>query len=319
MDRGSSSRFLRTNPIGTSSGRSSASPRRPGSIAGDKGQCRQEPYCEHWFLHTFRATYATMQAATSLRSVRRTAVPRLTQPPPECSRAAGRLRDADQRVQNVSHVSGPSPKREVQAAEQAIEFVINALLGAVGLEHAVRRANLVLRFFDRLESARGEERKDRRTQAGHAFRRNQYRPAEHVGVHAIQNFVLLRYPTGIDYALNMDSVAFHAVEDYARMEGGALNRREQFVLRGALEVPSQGDTTKIGIHQNRAIAVVPGHAQQTGLSGVIVLQPLAERRDIRTRASSDGIEDVADRGKPGFNASSLRMHASLHYAANAGH
>src|SRR5437588_7539257 len=32
-----------------------------GSCKLDKGQCRLGPYCEHWFLHKFRATYATMQ------------------------------------------------------------------------------------------------------------------------------------------------------------------------------------------------------------------------------------------------------------------
>ena len=32
-----------------------------GSCKTDKSNCRQGPYCEHWFLHKFRATYATMQ------------------------------------------------------------------------------------------------------------------------------------------------------------------------------------------------------------------------------------------------------------------
>ena len=32
-----------------------------GSCKTDKGYCRKGPYCEHWFLHKFRATYATMQ------------------------------------------------------------------------------------------------------------------------------------------------------------------------------------------------------------------------------------------------------------------
>src|SRR5229473_3935677 len=32
-----------------------------GSCKVDRGHCRQGPYCEHWFLHKFRATYATMQ------------------------------------------------------------------------------------------------------------------------------------------------------------------------------------------------------------------------------------------------------------------
>lgn len=32
-----------------------------GACKTDKGHCRQGPYCEHWFLHKFRATYATMQ------------------------------------------------------------------------------------------------------------------------------------------------------------------------------------------------------------------------------------------------------------------
>jgi integrase/recombinase XerD len=32
-----------------------------GCCRSDKGHCRQGPYCERWFLHKFRATYATMQ------------------------------------------------------------------------------------------------------------------------------------------------------------------------------------------------------------------------------------------------------------------
>jgi integrase/recombinase XerD len=32
-----------------------------GACKTDKGHCRRGPYCERWFLHKFRATYATMQ------------------------------------------------------------------------------------------------------------------------------------------------------------------------------------------------------------------------------------------------------------------
>ena len=32
-----------------------------GSCKTDKGHCRKGPYCKYWFLHKFRATYATMQ------------------------------------------------------------------------------------------------------------------------------------------------------------------------------------------------------------------------------------------------------------------
>jgi integrase/recombinase XerD len=37
----------------------------------DKGLCRQGPTCERWFLHKFRATYATMQlqGAVDLRTL----------------------------------------------------------------------------------------------------------------------------------------------------------------------------------------------------------------------------------------------------------
>src|SRR5579863_6749161 len=96
----------------------------------------------------------------------------------------------------------------------------------VGLKNSVLRANLVLRFFDVFEGSSSEECEDGGTQAGHTLRGNQHRTAEDVGIHAIQDLILLRNPSGVDHPLHLNSAAFHAFEDYAGVKRGALDRCE---------------------------------------------------------------------------------------------
>src|SRR5262249_7355862 len=92
---------------------------------------------------------------------------------------------------------------------------------------------------------------------------------------------------------------------------------EKLVLRGALEVPADRDATEIRINQHGSIAVVPSHAKEAGLAGAVIFQAIAQRCDISTGARGDCIEDIADRGKAGFDTGAERVDASLHHAANS--
>src|SRR5437868_13007967 len=93
--------------------------------------------------------------------------------------------------------------------------------------------------------------------------------------------MFLRNAAGVNYALDIYTVAGHAIENHASMKCGALDGREQLICRGALEIPTEGDAAQIGIHENGAVAIVPGHAQQPGLPGAITLYSPAQCSDIR--------------------------------------
>ena len=79
----------------------------------------------------------------------------------------------------------------------------------------------------------------------------------------------MRDAAAVDDALRGRSVFAEAIEDHAGVESSAFDGGEQFVLRGVQQVPSDGHAAEIGIDQDRAVAVVPGHAQQAGLAGAI--------------------------------------------------
>ena len=79
----------------------------------------------------------------------------------------------------------------------------------------------------------------------------------------------MRNAAGVDDAIDAHAVLGHALENDARVERGALDGGEKFVLRGVDQVPSERDAAQLGIHQHGAIAVVPAQAQQAGLSGFI--------------------------------------------------
>src|SRR5262249_24186200 len=210
-------------------------------------------------------------------------------------------------------------EREVKTAEEAIKIVVNALLGRVGFVHTEWRTDIVLRLFDGLESPRRHKRKDRRTQAGHAFCWYQHRPPQHVRVHTIEHFVFLRNAAGVDYALYAHAIRGHAIENDPRVQRCALDSCKEFVLSSALEVPAKCDAAQIRIYQNGTVTVVPGEAQETSLSGAIVLQALAQSGDIGSSAAGDGIEDIANGRETSFNARTQRVNTSLHNSAHPGH
>ena len=76
-----------------------------------------------------------------------------------------------------------------------------------------------------------------------------------------------------------DAVLLHALQDHAGVEGGAFDGGEQLVLRGVGEAPAERDAAEFGIHQDGAIAVVPGEAQQAGLAGAVVFEALGQFGD----------------------------------------
>ena len=45
------------------------------------------------------------------------------------------------------------------------------------------------------------------------------------------------------------------------MKRRPFDRREEFILGCALQVPSQRNAAQVGVHQHGAVAVVPRHAQ----------------------------------------------------------
>src|SRR5205807_8529346 len=107
-------------------------------------------------------------------------------------------------------------------------------------------------------------------------------------------------------------------EDDARVQGGAFDGGKQFILRRGLEIPAESNAAKVGIYKHGAITIVPGDTEQAGLPGAIVFQAAAESRHIGPGARSDGLKNIADSGKAGLNAGSLRVHAALNHAAYAG-
>ena len=112
------------------------------------------------------------------------------------------------------------------------------MLGRIRLEPSVGRANFVLRIFDRLECARGEECKDCGTEANHTFTRNQHRSSQNVGINLVQDVILLRNAARINNAFDVYAMSGHAVEDHARVERSAFNRGKQLVLTCALKIPT---------------------------------------------------------------------------------
>ena len=102
------------------------------------------------------------------------------------------------------------------------------------------------------------------------------------------------------------------------MQGGAFDGGKQFILRRGLEIPAESNAAKVGIYKHGAITIVPGDTEQAGLPGAIVFQAAAESRHIGPGARSDGLKNIADSGKAGLNAGSLRVHASLDHSAHTG-
>src|SRR5581483_4224495 len=101
-----------------------------------------------------------------------------------------------------------------------------------------------------------------------------HRSSEYVRIDLVKHVILLRNSAGIDHARDPHALVAHAVEDHARMKRRTFDRCEQFILRGALQIPAKRDAAQVRIYEDGAIAIVPRHPQETGLSGAIFLEPL---------------------------------------------
>ncbi len=73
-----------------------------------------------------------------------------------------------------------------------------------------------------------------------------------------------------------------------------------------VRLPAERDAAQFRIHQHGAVAVVPGEAQQAGLSGAIVLQAARKLGHRGAGAARDGFEDVAGGRKARFDAGVAR-------------
>ena len=137
------------------------------------------------------------------------------------------------------------------------------------------RADSILGLFDGSERAGCQKRKNGRTEADDALAGDENRPTQNVGINLVQNIVLLWNATGVDYSLDFHAVLGHAIQNDSCVKSGAFDGREEFILCRRLEVPAKGNSSQVWVHQDRAIAIVPGHAQQARLSGPIVFESLA--------------------------------------------
>ena len=166
----------------------------------------------------------------------------------------------------------------------------------------MRRAKRLLGCLERRKRARREKGKDGRAQAGDIALRNQDRLVQNVGVDLVERFVLLRDAAAIDDAPHGGAVLFHASQDDASVEGGALDRGEELVLRRMGEMPAERDAAQFGIHQNGSVAVIPAETQKAGLAGAIAVQARCQLRSGFAAAASDRFEDIADGRETRFDA-----------------
>ena len=164
------------------------------------------------------------------------------------------------------------PKREVHIAIKPVKLLVNR--GGFGVRfHGTQwQANRGLRLFNRLIGARGQQREDARPKASRDPRRHKHRLVQHIGIHAIQHFALLRNPPRINHAINAHTVLRHALKNQPRMERGAFNRGEQLVLRGVHQIPAQRHAAQLRVHQHCPVAVVPCQAQQPRLPSLVAIE-----------------------------------------------
>ena len=160
-------------------------------------------------------------------------------------------------------------EREVEFAVERIEPVIHRLSQRIGLINSVRGTDFILRFLHCGESAGGKKRENCGAEASDAGTWHEDGTAKNVCVDLVENRIFLRNTAGVDDAANGDAVLGHAIENDASVEGSTFDGGEKFVLCGGLQIPAERDAAQIGIDEDRAIAVVPGHAKQTSLSGAI--------------------------------------------------
>src|SRR5208337_2079597 len=211
------------------------------------------------------------------------------------------------------------PESKIQLAIQPVQLFVHPGSFRVRLDDAVLGAEGFLRLLNRGKRARGERGKDGRTEAGHIRLRYQYRLVQHVGVHAVQHLILLRNAARIDDATYGHTVVLHALENNAGVKGGALNRGKEFVLGRMREGPAEGHAAELRIHQHRAVAVIPGQAQQTGLAWPEIFESLGKLGDGLSGAPGNGIENIARGREARLDAGLLGMDRTRHDAADSGY
>jgi hypothetical protein len=207
---------------------------------------------------------------------------------------------------------------EVGLAVERVELLVGGVGFQLGVEGAVAGAELVLDGFDGGEGFGGEHGEDAGAEAGGDVGGDEDGLAEDVGVDLIEDGIVLGDAAGVDDAVDRNAVLGEALEDDAGVEGGAFDGGEELVLSGVDEVPAEGDAAELGIDEDGAVAVVPGEAEEAGLSGTVAVEAFGEVGDGVAGAGGDGVEDVAGGGEAGFDAGELRMDAAGDDAADAG-
>jgi len=175
-----------------------------------------------------------------------------------------------------------------------------------------------LGLLDRLEGAGGEEGEDAGAERGRDAVGDEDGFVEDVGVDLVEDGVVLGYAAGVDDAGDGNAALGHAVEDDAGVEGGAFDGGEELVLGGVDEVPAEGDAAEGRVDEDGAVAVVPGEAEEAGLSGLVGVESDGEIFDGGSGAASDGFEDVSGGGEAGFDADEAGVDGAGDDAAHAG-
>ena len=170
-------------------------------------------------------------------------------------------------------------EREVGVAEEGEEAVVARGLGGLRRDGFKGRAEGVLCGFDGGEIAGGKEGDDDRAERCDIALGDEDWLAQDVGVDLVQLGVLLGDAAAVDDAADGHAVLFHAVEDDAGVQGGALDGGEELIGCGVVEVPAEGDAAEGWVDQDGAVAVVPGEAEEAGLAGLEAGGGFAERGD----------------------------------------
>src|SRR5690348_2855176 len=228
--------------------------------------------------------------------------------------------EADEGGEDVAEGGGGAgaAEIEVEAAIESVELVVHGLGRGIRAKNIVRGADFLLRFLDGAERAGGEKRENGGAEAGDFAAGNENGAAKDIGVNLIEHGIFLRDAAGIDDALDFDAVFGHAIEDDARVEGGAFDGGEELVLSRVLQIPAESNAAQVGVDEDGAVAIVPGHAEKARLAGAIIFEAGAEGGDRGAGAAGDGFENIAGGGEARFDAREGGMDAAADDAANSG-
>ena len=122
----------------------------------------------------------------------------------------------------------------------------------------------------------------------------------------------------MDDAFDREAVLLHAFENDARVDGGAFDRGEEFVLRGVRQIPAERHSAEFGIHQHRAIAIVPGESQKTGFARAIIFEGYRERSATVAPRGARSLRKIAGGGKARLDAGRFGYTEPVDDAAHAG-